>query len=129
MRELLKIREVAGSTIVTLPQSILDPIGLRPGDRVLVEATPPRRITLTKEGATMQSTARLELEIGVLEKRRQALESDLAYKGCQHEKSMPCDDGMSDPDVALLLMSGLARDRGPSRLRDRSEENRVVRTF
>ena len=24
---------------------------------------------------------------------------------------MPCDEGMSDPDVALLLMSGLARDR------------------
>ena len=111
MRDLLKIREVAGSTVVTLPQSILDPIGLRPGDRVLVEATPPRRITLTKEGATMQSTARLELDIDVLEKRRQALESDLAYKGRQHEMSMPCDDGMSDPDVAILLMSGLVRDR------------------
>ena len=111
MRELLKVREVAGSTVVTLPQSILDPTGLRPGDRVLVEATPPRRVTLTKEGATMQSTARLELEIGVLEKRRQALESDLAYKGRQHEMNTPCDDGMSDPDVALLLMSGLTRDR------------------
>ena len=59
----------------------------------------------------MQSTARLELEIDALEKRRQALESDLAYKGRQHEKNMPCDDGMSDPDLALLLMSGLARDR------------------
>lgn len=111
MRELLKIREVAGSTVVTLPKPVLDLIGLRPGDRVLVEATPPRRIMLTKEGATMQSTARLELEIDLLEKRRQALESDLAYKRRQHEKSMPCDDGMSDPDVALLLMSSLTRDR------------------
>ena len=59
----------------------------------------------------MQSTARLELEIDVLEKRRQALESDLAYKKSQYEKSMPCDDGMSDPDVALLIISGLTRDR------------------
>ena len=59
----------------------------------------------------MQSTARLELEIDVLEKRRQALESDLAYKGRQHEMSMPCDDGMSDPDVAILLISSLVRDR------------------
>ena len=58
----------------------------------------------------MQSTARLEREIDVLEKRRQALESDLAYKGHQHEKNMPCDEGMADPDLALLLMSGLARD-------------------
>ena len=59
----------------------------------------------------MQSTARLELEIDLLEKRRQALQSDLAHKRRQHDKSMPCDDGMSDPDVALLTMSGLARDR------------------
>ena len=59
----------------------------------------------------MQSTARLELEIDVLKKRRQALESDLTYKRRQHAKSMPCDDGMSDPDVALLLMSSLVRDR------------------
>ena len=34
----------------------------------------------------MQSTARLELEIDVLERRRQALESDLAYKGRQQRK-------------------------------------------
>ena len=111
VRELLKVREVAGSVVVTLPQSILDPIGLRLGDRVLVEAAPPRRIVITKQGATMQSTARLELEIDVLEKRRQALESDLAYKRRQQENDMPCDDGMSDPDVALLMLSGLARDR------------------
>ena len=32
-------------------------------------------------------------------------------RDAQHETSMPCDEGMSDPDVALLLMSGLARDR------------------
>ena len=111
MRDILKVREVAGSVVVTLPQPMLASVGLQPGDRVLVEATPPRRIVITKEGATMQSTARLELEIDVLERRRQALESDLAYKRRQHEENMPCDEGMSNPDVALLLMSGLARDR------------------
>lgn len=107
----MKVREVAGSTVVTLPQAILDPVGLRVGDRVLVEAAPPRRIVVTKEGATMQSTARLELEIDLLQKRRQALESDLAYRGRQYEMNMPCDDDMSDPDVALLTMSRVARDR------------------
>lgn len=107
----MKIREVAGSFVVTLPHPILDPIGLRPGDRVIVEAAPPRRIVITKEGATMQSTTRLELEIDLLEKRRRALESDLAHKRRQHAESTPCDDGMADPDVALLMMSGVARDR------------------
>ena len=59
----------------------------------------------------MQSAARVELELDVLAKRRQALESDLAYKQRQYEKDTPCDEGMADPDLALLLMSGLARDR------------------
>ncbi len=59
----------------------------------------------------MLSAARLELELDVLAKRRQALESDLAYKRRQYEKDTPCDEGMADPDVALLLMSELARDR------------------
>ena len=110
MRDILKVREVAGSVVVTLPKPILDPIGLRPGDRVLVEAAPPRRIVITKEGATMQSTARLELEIDLLEKRRQALESDLAYKKRQYDDSMPCEEGMSDPDVAVLMLFSVARD-------------------
>ena len=111
MRELVKVRGVAGSVVVTLPRPILEAIGLRRGDRVYVEAAPPRRIAITKEGETMQSTARLELELDVLAKRRQALESDLAYKGRQYEKDMPCDEGMADPDLAVLMISRLARDR------------------
>ncbi len=59
----------------------------------------------------MESTMRLEMEISLLTKRRQALESDLDHKRRQYDKNMPCDDGMSDPDVALLMMSGLVRDR------------------
>lgn len=111
MRELVKIREVAGSVVVTLPQSILDPLGLKAGDRVLLEASPPRRIVITQEGATMSSTARLELEIELLEKKKRALESDLRYKGRQYNSNMPTDEGMSDPDVAVLVLAGLERDR------------------
>ena len=111
MRELIKVREVAGSVVVALPQSILEPIGLKAGDRVLLEAAPPKRIVLTKEGATIQSTARLELEIELLEKKKQALNSDLKYKGLQYDKNMPCDEGMSDPDVAGLTFYQIQRDR------------------
>ncbi len=80
MREIVKVREVAGSVVITLPQSVLSPIALAPGDRVLVEAAPPRRLVITKEGQTMHSTVRLELEIDLLQKKRAALESDLEYK-------------------------------------------------
>jgi antitoxin component of MazEF toxin-antitoxin module len=111
MREYVKIREAGGSAVVTLSPSILDAIGLRHGDRVLVEASPPRRILLTKEGDVMPSTARLELEIDLLLKRKRSIESDLAFKEKQYDKSRPCDAGMGDPEVAILVMSELARDK------------------
>lgn len=111
MREYVKLREIAGSTVATIPQAVLSASGLTPGDRVLVEAAPPRRIVLTKEGLPVQSTQRLELEIDLLTKKRAAIDSDLRYKERQYGDGMPCDEGMSDPDVAILVMSSLVRDR------------------
>jgi antitoxin component of MazEF toxin-antitoxin module len=111
MRELVKLRTVAGSVVVSLPQSVLEPVGLKSGDRVLVEAAPPRRLIITKEGTIMTSTVRLELEIDLLEKQKTAISSDLAYKHEQYDKNMPCDPGMSDNDVAGLVFHELSRDR------------------
>lgn len=111
MSEIVKVRMVAGSLVVSLPQSVLKPVGLREGDRVVVEAAPPRRLVITKEGKTMTSTQHLEMEIDLLEKKKKAVESDLRYKEYQHNGNMPCDEGMSDSDVAILIMSSLARDR------------------
>jgi antitoxin component of MazEF toxin-antitoxin module len=111
MREIVKVRMVAGSLVVSLPQPVLEPVGLKEGDRVILEAAPPRRLIITKEGKTMTSTQHLEMEIDLLEKKKTAIMSDLRYKEYQYEKNMPCDEGMSDPDVAILVMSGLARDR------------------
>jgi antitoxin component of MazEF toxin-antitoxin module len=42
MREIVKVRSVAGSLVVSLPQSVLETVGLKEGDRVVVEAAPPR---------------------------------------------------------------------------------------
>lgn len=111
MREIVKVRTVAGSVVVSLPASVLEPVGIKPGDRVVVEAAPPRRLVITKEGKTMTSTERLEREIDLLEKRKQAIESDLQYKERQYNDSMPTEEGMGDPSVALLVLTGLVRDR------------------
>jgi hypothetical protein len=59
----------------------------------------------------MTSTQRVELEIDLLEKKRQALDSDLDYKARQHNDSMPTEEGMADASVALLILTGLKRDR------------------
>lgn len=110
MREIVKVRTVAGSVVVSLPASILEPVGIKPGDRVLVEAAPPRRLIITKEGKTMTSTERLELEINLLERKRQAVESNQAYKLEQYNSSFFTEEGMSD-DVFPLVMKELNRDR------------------
>jgi antitoxin component of MazEF toxin-antitoxin module len=111
MRETVKVRVVAGSVVVSLPQYVLEPAGIQAGDRVVVEAPSPRRILITKEGKPVTSTQRLELEIELLEKRKVALESDLTYKTRQYNDSMPTEAGMQDPDVAILIMTGIVRDR------------------
>ena len=97
--------------VVSLPQSVLEPVGLKAGDRVIVEAAPPRRLIITKEGATMTSTARIELEIELLERKKAAIDSGLSYKQEQYNKNMPCDEGMGDNDVAVLVFHELIRDR------------------
>src|ERR1700733_6375267 len=111
MRETVKVRSVAGSLVVSLPQSVLEPVGLKEGDRVVVEAAPPRRLVITKEGKTMTSTQHLEMEIDLLEKKKTAAESDLRYKARQYNDNMPCEEGMSDNDVAFLILMSIERDR------------------
>ena len=75
------------------------------GDRVVVEAAPPRRLIVTKEGNTMTSTARLELEIDLLDKKRAAIDSDLVYKQEQHNKDTPCEPEMTDSDLIGLVFT------------------------
>lgn len=36
-REIVKARIVAGSVVVSLPKSILDPLDIKPGDQVVLE--------------------------------------------------------------------------------------------
>lgn len=111
MREQVKVRAVAGSIVVSLPQSVLEPLGLKAGDRVIVEAAPPRRLIITKEGPTMTSAQRLEMEIGLLEKQVSANVLDFNYKKEQYNRSMPSDPGMADNDVAWMTLMELERDR------------------
>lgn len=108
--EIVKIRTVAGSLVVSLPQSVLDPVGLKEGDRVIVQAALPNRLILSKERKPMTSMQHLELEIDLLEKKKKAVESDMRCKQYQHNQNMPTDEGMSDDSVAGLILFSLARD-------------------
>jgi len=110
-REILKVRKVGGTLVVTLTQGILDQIPLTEGDRVLIEAAPPRRIVISKEEDVVPNTRRPELELKVLEAKRQAMDSDLKYEIYQHNHCMPCEPNMRDEDIDMLTMLQLEHQR------------------
>jgi antitoxin component of MazEF toxin-antitoxin module len=110
-REILKVRKVGGTLVVTLTQAVLEQISLTEGDRVLIEALPPKRILISKEEQIMSNARRTELEIEVLEARKAAVDSDLKYKAYQHNHSMPCEEGMADEQIAMLMMYSLEHQR------------------
>ncbi len=111
MREVVKVRKVAGSVVVTLTQSVLAEVQIAEGDRVLVEALPPRRIVITKEQQTMPNTHRVELELELLESQRAAIESELKFASAQYNLNMPCEAGMDDSNIFELRVRGLEHDR------------------
>ena len=108
MRAIVKIRRVSQSLVVTLTQSLVGEVGLQEGDRVLIEAAPPRRIIISKEEKSVPNTRRVELELEVLEGRKAALEADVSFKVKQHNLSMPVqEDVVDDGDIMELTFARL----------------------
>jgi hypothetical protein len=103
-RDIVKLRKVAGSMVISVPQSILSETQILEGDRVLIEALPPNRLVITKEMQTMPSAQRAELELAVLEARKSALELDSESKVWQHNNGMELDLTLMDGDVFALTM-------------------------
>jgi hypothetical protein len=80
----------------------------RSSARCLLQSLPAQyRAPEPKEGDEEATEARA----APAEEPARGLKSDLAYKEYQYNTSMPCDEGMDDPSVALLIGHGLRRDR------------------
>ena len=109
-RDTVKVRKVGETLVVTLTQAILGAVDIKEGDRLLLEAVPPRRVIATKEVNTMPNTQRLELEIGALEARKLALEQEVAFVVMQHNYSMPVEEGMDDANIVDLTIAQHNRD-------------------
>jgi bifunctional DNA-binding transcriptional regulator/antitoxin component of YhaV-PrlF toxin-antitoxin module len=97
--------------VVTIPQPVLDDVQIDEGDRVLLESFPPDRIFIIKEHKKMPSARRAELELEVLESRKNLLESEMSYMVTQKNTNVPCDPGMGDPDVVALRLQELQKSR------------------
>jgi sugar-specific transcriptional regulator TrmB len=109
-RDVVKVRKVGETLVGTLTQAILGSVDIVEGDRLILEAVPPRRVIATKEAETMSSTQRLELEINAFEAREYALVQQAEFVSKQHNYSMPASSGMEDQYVVDLTMAQLSRD-------------------
>jgi antitoxin component of MazEF toxin-antitoxin module len=110
-REIVKVRKVGQTLVVTLTQGVLVDVPLREGDRVLLETEPPGRILISREERVVTSIRRAELELEILEREAARLGSQLDYVIAQRNLSMPTEPGMDDASIVELTVRQLQRDR------------------
>lgn len=111
MRDIVKVRKVGETLVVTLTQAILSEVDLQEGDRVVIEPVPPKRIIITKEEKTMVNTQRATLEIDVLEQKKRAMESEMEFVIAQNNLNIPMEPGMGESDLVELRLKQLQWER------------------
>ncbi len=110
-RDIIKIRKVGGTLVVTLTQAVLAKVQLEEGDRVMIEAVPPKRIIISREEEPMSNTQRTELELDVLKSRKAALDSQLEFVVAQNNLNMPLQEGLDDSSIVELTIRQITHDR------------------
>ena len=110
VRDMTKLRNVGGTSVVTLTQAILSSTELKDGDRLLLEALPPNRVIITKEVEMVANSRRAELELQVLERKRDALCKHMECIGEGLRLNMP-EPGFEDDDIARLTAFEFERDK------------------
>jgi antitoxin component of MazEF toxin-antitoxin module len=108
-RDILKVRKVGGTLVVTLTQAVLEKVSLAEGDRVLIEAIPPRRILISKEVPNMPSTRRIELELEVLHAKSRSFDSQVSAAVAQYTDSGSAEDSV--PLEAFVKKLNAERDK------------------
>lgn len=109
-RDMVKVRKVGQSLVVTLTQDVLSEVNFEEGDRLLLEPIPPRRIVISKEAKTMTSTRRIELQLEHLENQRQAMEAERDFLLHQYKTNMPVEEGADDEATVGLSVMKFNRD-------------------
>src|SRR4051794_1483150 len=111
MRDVVKVRKVGETLVVTLTQAVLSDIDLAEGDRVVIEPVPPKRLIITKEEKAVVNTERTSLEIDILEQRKRAVVSEMEFVMAQNNLNIPVEPGMDQSDVVELRLKQLQWDR------------------
>lgn len=110
-RDIIKVRKVGDTLVVTLTQATLSQVPFKEGDRILIEAVPPKRIVISREEEPTGNTRRVELELKVLESKKAAFESEMNFVIAQNNHNMPVEPGMGEDDLVDLRLKQLVYER------------------
>jgi|SRR5215510_3266052 len=110
-RDIVKVRKVGDTLVVTLTQVVLSQVPFKEADRILIEAVPPKRIVLSKEEEPTSNTRRLDLELNVLESKKAALESEMDFVVTQSNRNIPVEPGMIEEDLVEVRLKHLVYER------------------
>ena len=88
-RDTVKARKVGDSVVITLTKPILDAVEISEGDSLVLETTKSGRVIVWKEGRLVTASERMELELELVEKKRDALDAEMQFIVVQHNSSMP----------------------------------------
>jgi hypothetical protein len=98
-RDILKVRKVGGTLVVTLTQGVLEQVPMAEGDRILIEALPPKCILISKEEKTVPNTRRIELELQILEAKRESFGSQMSHAVAEYNNH----GGIESDDLEVML--------------------------
>ena len=103
----VKARRVGDSVVITLTKPILASTGISDGDSLLLEALAEGRILIAKEGKAVSIPKKLELELEVLKRHKDAIEAEMHLAVHEHNSSMPtAHQGIEDS----VIMEGSIRE-------------------
>ena len=100
VRDSVRARKVGGSLVVTLTKPVLDEIGVKEGDALLLDTIGNGRLIIGKEAPMTIVVEKVARELDILIKKRAALEAETDYIVFQHNNSMPtAHPGVEDDQI------------------------------
>ena len=96
----VKARKVGDSVVMTLPKTVLESAGFIEGDSLLLETKAPGFLSVRKENDKMATLKEAEMELAVLRRKLEVVNSEIKLAGTEYKHSMPTrHPGIDDPTM------------------------------
>ena len=124
----VKARKVGDSVVMTLPKVMLDSTGFLEGDSLLLESNVPGFLSVRKENDKMEKLKEAEMELTVLRRKLDFVNSEVELAGTEYKHSMPTrHPGIEDPTMMEAYMNEFSFRQSKIRLKIAKKELAIYR--